>query len=847
MKKILLSLAFLLVASFLFAQHPVGNDSLALQTLGNSNTLVKSKGAIGSDSGFVNAAYADTTAANRGKIKNYPGALIRTGNILWMRNSTATAWTPTANIRDTAKIFAQQFIIIYNDDSTYAPNGLDVAIGLDSAALKVWLDNYYSSTTTIVDSSSFRFTVDTISASPQGYMTDGYKVLVVATGATGDFADHENEFAELVGTTWTFTAPDAGDQLWVSNPTQGATAYRFDGSDWSLLYVVLTQNGNNLGVPIIVGSNDEQPVIIEQNNEPALVVDNDKNILITNYTGLEDSSYLLTLGALGKIDTVRAHRWVAGSGITFTAGENYTDTISSTGESGGDCETCYSSMTLASDSSYVTFNRGNGTKDTLYVGSTSVTSFAANVTGDSAILLLSDGTRYAVAVGSGGGYWALSGSSLYPTSTSYNVGIGKTSPAYKLDVNGDAQIAGGSALYMPSSSGTNRGFKLSNFNGIDNLAIASFHPSSGTNVGMTFYGSPIGYGYPQAGLGTGDTIKAQFSAFNTNVDLDGTNYEYGAFRATGINGYGIVTGKQGTGIARPIYIDPTGGESKGTSSMFLQINGRIGVGNVAPVQKFDVTGSGRFTDSLIANSDVFINTSGKGLSITGASSTQGYKMYTTNLAADFASGIFYPTSSGGNAGMAFTIVPKGTGYGSVIKSQIGVYNTDLIADATNTEYSIFRATGTTGYAFMSGKSGTGTVRAIWFDATGSQSLATSNLYLSTGGKTLMGSSTDDGTNKLQVTGNIALKAAGNKLVITEGTNGSVGQTALVAGTNAITISGLTTSSRAQVTFVAIGGTVTTTWQYKAVCTSNTLTITAIDNTGATNTLDTSTLNYWIVN
>lgn len=73
------------------------------------------------------------------------------------------------------------------------------------------------------------------------------------------------------------------------------------------------------------------------------------------------------------------------------------------------------------------------------------------------------------------------------------------------------------------------------------------------------------------------------------------------------------------------------------------------------------------------------------------------------------------------------------------------------------------------------------------------------------------------------------------------------QVTLTAGVSTTTISGLTTSSRAQVTFVSIGGTVTTTWQYKAVCTANTLTITAIDNTGATNTLDTSVLNFLVIN
>lgn len=95
------------------------------------------------------------------------------------------------------------------------------------------------------------------------------------------------------------------------------------------------------------------------------------------------------------------------------------------------------------------------------------------------------------------------------------------------------------------------------------------------------------------------------------------------------------------------------------------------------------------------------------------------------------------------------------------------------------------------------------------------------------------------------TGNILFTALGNNIQVKEGSGGRMGQVALVAGTKAITISGLTTSTRAFHGFVSPGGTVTTTWQYKLVCTLNTLTITAIDNTGTINTADTSTINYFL--
>jgi hypothetical protein len=111
---------------------------------------------------------------------------------------------------------------------------------------------------------------------------------------------------------------------------------------------------------------------------------------------------------------------------------------------------------------------------------------------------------------------------------------------------------------------------------------------------------------------------------------------------------------------------------------------------------------------------------------------------------------------------------------------------------------------------------------------------------------LVGINTTSPTSTLTVNGDLALSTAGNALKITEGTNGRVGQTTLVSGTKAITISGLTTNSRAFVQLVSPSG-ATLTVQYQAVCTANTLTIQA--NLGATtiNTADGSTLNYFVIN
>lgn len=71
---------------------------------------------------------------------------------------------------------------------------------------------------------------------------------------------------------------------------------------------------------------------------------------------------------------------------------------------------------------------------------------------------------------------------------------------------------------------------------------------------------------------------------------------------------------------------------------------------------------------------------------------------------------------------------------------------------------------------------------------------------------------------------------------------------LVSGTKTITIADATSSSLVMgITVQAIGGTVTTTWQYVGTCTSGSCTITAKKNDGTTNTLDTSVVAYTILN
>lgn len=113
------------------------------------------------------------------------------------------------------------------------------------------------------------------------------------------------------------------------------------------------------------------------------------------------------------------------------------------------------------------------------------------------------------------------------------------------------------------------------------------------------------------------------------------------------------------------------------------------------------------------------------------------------------------------------------------------------------------------------------------------------------GKLFVGATTDNGSGKiLQITGDVVLTTAGNALYIKQGTGGMFGDATLVSGTIAITITGLTTSDRAFTQLITPSGTAGA--NYKSVCTANTLTITSVTTSGATQATDTSTLTYFII-
>lgn len=92
MKISLLVISFFFTSLLAFCQFP------NTQFLANNSTKVEIRGSVIADSGYIVPTFVDTNAANKGPwIKGIPGILIRTGNLLWIRNATASAWIQLAS------------------------------------------------------------------------------------------------------------------------------------------------------------------------------------------------------------------------------------------------------------------------------------------------------------------------------------------------------------------------------------------------------------------------------------------------------------------------------------------------------------------------------------------------------------------------------------------------------------------------------------------------------------------------------------------------------------------------------------------------------------------------------
>jgi len=377
-------------------------------------------------------------------------------------------------------------------------------------------------------------------------------------------------------------------------------------------------------------------------------------------------------------------------------------------------------------------------------------------------------------------------------------------------------VSGGVLTFAPALATQTAGYIFGNNTGSSATPVF-FAPATltaGSTVTYTTGGpySPVAAGTIDVNQGylfnltSGLNLTNVASAANGfrvyNVSDQVTNYEYLGI-GTSSNAYKINAYLGGTGIARPIQI--------GSTSTQFTVDNNAGLFSGSKINaSFGTTGAGG-----ISNYGVFSNI----VTLTASSGIQAFFSLNTTI---------NQTSSGGYRALWIPVYEQGTGSGSKILADFGL-TTAATSGTYTSKWNVDHSgnviqTGT--LAFSGSTSGSVTLQT-------QAAAGTYNFNL----PTTAGNA-----------GQVMLSGGGGSNPMTYGfTYRGSGQVALTAGVATVSITGVTTSSQATYGFVAQGGTITSTNNYKLVCTSGTLTITAISATGTTDTTDTSTINYFVIN
>ncbi len=181
-------------------------------------------------------------------------------------------------------------------------------------------------------------------------------------------------------------------------------------------------------------------------------------------------------------------------------------------------------------------------------------------------------------------FWTLNGIDLYPASTTYDVGIGTSTPSYKLEVAGDINLTG--TLYQNGSEMQTGYWEQSGSNiyyNTGNVGIGTTSPAYALDV--------AGYGQFSQPVTVGTPIADTHATTKSYVDS-----ELAEATSTAENTYVNEAGDTMTG-ALDIQQPDTGDIFNISSStagdlMTITNEGDVGIGTTNPGRKLEITGGG---------------------------------------------------------------------------------------------------------------------------------------------------------------------------------------------------------------------------------------------------------------
>jgi len=242
-------------------------------------------------------------------------------------------------------------------------------------------------------------------------------------------------------------------------------------------------------------------------------------------------------------------------------------------------------------------------------------------------------------VSGGTNYWTLSGSSLYPNSTTYNVGIGNAGPGggLKLDVTGNARVTGNLTVGSCTGCGSL----------VESDTLATVVSRGNTTSNQVLVGSPT------------RVTGTAFAAYSTNGsgvrgDDNGTGYGVLGVSSTGIGVYG-----QTSGTASTSYAGGFSNLTTGTSAFFgTRVSGTDYAGYFNGTGRFAgnpaVIASGTYTGVNATCNANYCNAISANASAYGGTAVYGYgdpANYGTGGWFEGADGVIASGSAGSGSGV----------------------------------------------------------------------------------------------------------------------------------------------------------------------------------------------------